>query len=243
MTDADPPAELDEVVITGQRRQPNGLFPAPSGGGGGLPGDDGGIHQDELDPDNPGPGPSPPDPCSNPDTALDWNADAAAAEALRRMLETVAALDDSTHHLANREYGAMICEQSDGTLSISPIQWGDPTFDENGTWLNPGVQPTVEVNFNACGAGSLPLAMIHSHPSTGVGGGVPSANDVTWVAAINAARGDNLGRIYLVSIGDAATPYRIWVYDETNAEDASLSGEPKDEVNPEGEPCPGQGIT
>lgn len=159
------------------------------------------------------------------------------------MLQAAAAQNDSTHNLSNREYGAMICEHANGTLSISPIQWGDPTFDENGNWLNPGVQPTVDVNFNACGANSLPLAMIHSHPSTGIGGGVPSANDVAWVAAINAARGDNHGRIYLASIGDTATPHRLWVYDETNAEDASLSGEPKDEVNPEGEPCPGQVIT
>lgn len=234
MTDTGPPAELDDVVVTGQRRkEPHEPFPQRP-----EPVVWEGQHTEKL------PGlDEVPDPCAHPRTARDWNADAAAAEALQRMLETVAALNDSTHHLANREYGAMICEHSDGTLSISPIQWGDPTFDENGTWLNPGVRPTVDVNFNACGAGSLPLAMIHSHPSTGPSGGVPSASDVTWVAAINAARGDNLGRIYLVSIGDAATPYRIWVYDETHAEDASLSGEPKDEVNPEGEPCPGQVIT
>lgn len=219
------------------------LPPASGAGGGGIPGDDGGIQQDELDPDNPDPPPSPPHPCDDLETAFDWNADAAAAEALQRMLETAAAQNDSTHNLANREYGAMICEHSNGTLSISPIQWGDPTFDADGNWVSPGQQPTVDVNFNSCPAGSLPLAMIHSHPGTGVAGGVPSAADVTWVASINAARGDNRGRIYLVSIGDAGTPYRIWVYDETNAEDASLSGEPEDEVNPEGEPCLGQVIS
>lgn len=240
MTDQ-PPSDPGTVWVTGQRLQPNGTFPPASGSGGG--GGGGGVRQNELHPDGPGPDSPRPHPCENPETAFDWNADAAAAEALRRMLETVAALNDSTHNLSNREYGAMICEHSNGTLSVSPIQWGDPTFDENGNWLNPGVRPTVDVNFNACGTGSLPLAMIHSHPSTGAGGGVPSANDVTWVAAINAARGDSLGRIYLISIGDAATPYRIWVYDETNAEEASLSGEPKDQVNPEGEPCPGQVIT
>lgn len=240
MTDTGPPSELDEVVVTGQRRSsPTAPFPArgSSGSIGDTPGRTIDLADDDLEPPPSG------DPCADPAAARDWNADAAAAEALRRMLETVAALNDSTHNLSNREYGAMICEDADGILSVSPIQWGDPTFDGDGNWLNPGVQPTVDVDFNACGAGSLPLAMIHSHPSTGAGGGVPSASDVTWIAAINAARGDNLGRIYLVSIGDAATPYRLWVYDETNVEHASLSGEPKDEVNPQGQPCPGQVIT
>jgi len=229
-----PPTNPGDIIVVGQRRrEPTEPFPERPQ----IVTFEGMF--DELDPDLG----LQPDPCADPAKALEWNADAAAAEALQDILDTIAAQNDSTHNLANREYGAMICEHSDGTLSISPIQWGDLTFDENGNWLNPGVQPTVDVNFNACGTGSLPLAMIHSHPGTGAGGGVPSASDVSWVGSINAARGDNLGRIYLVSIGDAETPYRIWVYDESNAEEASVSGEPGDEVNPDGQPCPGQVVT
>lgn len=234
---------LPDVVVTGQRRKPNGTFPSGPGGGANNPG---GVNQWELEEE--GDPPPPPEgdgshPCDDAETARDWNGDAAAAEALRRMLQAAAAQNDSTHDFANREYGAMICEHSNGSFSISPIQWGDPTFDADGNWLNPGQQPTVDINFNSCGPDSVPFAMIHSHPSTGPGGGVPSAADVAWVASINAARGDSNGRIYVVSIGDTSSPYRIWVYDETNAEEASLSGEPEDEVNPEAEPCPGQVIT
>ncbi len=85
MTD---PHELDEVVVTGQRRRPNGTFPSGPGGGGGN--EPGGVDQWELDEE--GDPPPPPEgdgshPCDDPETALDWNADAAAAEALRRMMQ------------------------------------------------------------------------------------------------------------------------------------------------------------
>ncbi|GAA0870152.1 hypothetical protein GCM10009116_19880 [Brevundimonas basaltis] len=173
-------------------------------------------------------------PCDDPETAREWNADAAAAEALRRMIAAALAQDDPTHHLANREYGAMICERADGVLTISPVVWGDPIFDAGGTWVNPGEQPTVPVDIDACGIGSTPLAMIHTHPSTGGAGAIPSWNDAQWVAAINARRGDNHGRIYVVAID--GTSFRIEVYDQSNA-GAWETGERGPEVNPNAQPC------
>lgn len=241
MTDPNaPPYTLPPIDVVGQRRRPSGLFPAgPGGGGGGN--NPGGVNQWELDEE--GDPPPPPEgegshPCDDPETALDWNTDAAAAEALRRMLAAAAAQADSTHNLSNREYGAMICEASNGDLSISTIQWGDPIFDAEGNWVGAGSQPSVAVNFNACGSGSLPLAMIHSHPSTGPSGAIPSRPDATWVTAINSARGDNQGRIYVVSIGENGKQ-RIEVYDSTNVDEGSEGGVSGPEVNPDGQPCPG----
>ncbi len=82
MTDTGSPSELDEIVVTGQRLQPNGLFPPGPGGGGPGGGGSGGDHQNQVD--DPGTQPSQPaapHPCEDPETAIDWNADAAAAEA------------------------------------------------------------------------------------------------------------------------------------------------------------------
>lgn len=227
MTD---PTDIEGVVVTGQRSWPGGSFPLvfdPTDRPPEQNGSGGGHHA--------------PHPCEDPLRSQDWNADAAAAEALRRIISTAAAQNDPTHNLSNREYGAMICQASDGTLSVSQIQWGDPIFDANGNWVQPGVQPTVNVNFNACGGGSLPLGMIHTHPSTGVSGGIPSSSDTAWVNAINSARGDNQGRIYIVSIGNSGS-YRIEIYNSANVEHASSTGTAGPLVNPDGLPCPGVSI-
>lgn len=82
---------LPDVYSVGQRRNPGGTFPpAAGGGGGGSLGDPPGrtIHQAGEDPDPP----QPSDPCSHPDTALEWNADAAAAEAMKKFREKAAEL-------------------------------------------------------------------------------------------------------------------------------------------------------
>lgn len=46
MTDT---SNLGTIWVVGQRRAPGGNFPPASGAGGGGPGEDGGIHQDEVD--------------------------------------------------------------------------------------------------------------------------------------------------------------------------------------------------
>lgn len=230
MTDQ-PPTEVAPIFVKGQRRGPGGVFPPVSGGGGGIGGPIGPV-QDELDP-NEQPV-APPHPCDDEDEARDWNADAAAAEAFRRIQQYVRdrQLTDPTHDLANREYGAMICEHPNGTFSVSSIQHGDPIFDENGI-LNANI-PTVDVNAFACGNGAKPLAMFHTHPSTGSSAGIPSSVDSYWVSWINLQRQDNHGRIYVGAIDGAN--HRIQVYDITNIDGAS-SGVNGPEVNPDGLPC------
>lgn len=232
MTD---PTNPGDIFVVGQRRSSGGQFPG-NGGSGGGDGDIGGpvSNQDE----EPAPYEPLPTPCADPATALEWNADAAAAKALAKMLAAAAAQNDVTHNLSNREYGGMICEYSDGTLSISDIEYGDPIFDEHGTWLNPGVQPSVDVSIGACSSsGGKPLGMFHSHPGVGSSAGLPSVSDATWVNAINNIRGDVLGRIYIVSIGSGSPPYQIHVYNHTNVQAGTVQGVIGPEVNPDGEPC------
>lgn len=79
--------------------------------------------------------------------------------------------------------------------------------------------------------------MFHSHPGTGPAVGLPSIPDSTRVSAINAIRGDNLGRIYVFSIGDASTPHRIWFYNESNVQQGVLQGAQGPEVNLDATPC------
>ena len=234
MTDTEPPpTQVDDIVVKGQRKWPSGQFPVRTGYSeppeGPIPIEVG------LEPDPP----TSTDPCASPDTALEWNADAAAAEALRRILAYAADQPGNTHNLSNREYGAMICQDQNGGLFISQVRHGDPIFNENGDLV--GTVPAdlaVDVRIDACGAGALPLGMIHTHPMTGPTGGLPSASDAAWVNALNQTRGDGLGRIYVVSIGSGSSPYRITVYNADNI-NAAAGGAVGPEVNPDGETCPG----
>ena len=232
MTDQPPTDDPGDVVVVGQRRS-EPWQPFPERPTLVRPDPDVAVLPDEET--------GPLDPCFNPETALDWNADAAAAAALRRMIAAALAQNDPTHNLANREYGAMICQAPNGDLSISSIRWGDPIFDAEGNWVGYESQPSVDVRLSDCGGGTRPLAMIHSHPSTGPNGAIPSRPDASWVAGINNLRGDNLGRIYVVSIG-ADGSFRIEIYDSSNVEAGSESGVPGPEVNPDGQPCPGVSI-
>lgn len=227
MTDTGPPTELGDIVVTGQRRRPDGTFPSAGPSGGGGAGDPGGVNQDELSPDDPQPEPEP-NPCAHPDSALEWNADAAAAEALRRMLD-FARREFDEDHLANREFGTMLCEMN-GSIIIGDIIPGDPLIGPDGSPT--GNTPTVHIDRGSCPIGSTAIGMIHSHVS---GSGAPSIADASWVPSINHDRPSSDGRIYIVSFD--GTAYRIHVYDSSNAQSAAETGDLGEEVNPDGQPC------
>lgn len=120
MQDTGPPTNPGDIVVIGQRRSsPNDPFPVreppPTG---------------PVDPDVPSIEEDTSDPCLNPDTAREWNADAAAAEALRRMLD-FALREFGEDHLANREFGTMLCEMN-GSIVIGEIVAGDPLIGPDG---------------------------------------------------------------------------------------------------------------
>lgn len=149
MTDQQP-TPVDDIIVVGQRRRPGGSFPPASGGGGGGLGE-GGVEQDELDPDGqPSGGAS--DPCANPDTAVPWNADAAAAAAVAAFLQAAAQLGGAdapggTPSLANREFGVGLASGNptgifvyqDGPRSATSANPARPTTV--GPEVNPDAQP------------------------------------------------------------------------------------------------------
>jgi len=224
MTDV---TELGDLVIVGQRRRPGGSFPPGSSGGGGGTG---APNQNELG--EAGPEEPQPHPCDNPDTALEWNADAAAAEALRRM-KRFAQLVHNEDSFANREYGTLLCQRADGAIIIGEIRHGDPMIDGNGNAT--GNLPNVNIPPDGCGLGTTILAMVHTHVS---GSGAPSVADISWIPYINSVRGgDSRGRIYITAFDGSA--YRTYIYDHTNAQHAADTGNVGPEVNPDAQPCLG----
>jgi len=119
MTDQPPTDYPGDVWATGQRRQPDGSF--PSGGGGAGTGV-GGINQNDLDPADPGTPTDPEaqaDPCADPETALEWNADAAAAEAAKEFAR-LAADQTPPEDLNTREWGAYLSRPTKAPQVIYP---------------------------------------------------------------------------------------------------------------------------
>jgi hypothetical protein len=217
-----PPTNPGDVSVVGQRMRPNGLFPPSPGGGGGNPGDDGGIHQDELDPDNPGPDPSPPHPCDSPETALEWNADAAAAEALRLMQA-----DANDPLLDGRERSFVIYRDPvTGQIRLGIIAVGTNMGGE------------VTPNMTGINRGDV-IGTIHSHPGSGPYPSGPDRSNFTnfWQPEIAANGGDpSLFRIYIVGTradpgGPARLQIRVYNRDNLHGDEAN----PGPEVNPDGE--------
>ncbi len=225
MTDTGPPFDLGDIYSVGQRRRPGGSFPTGGGGGSGgnsdIPPDEP-LETEEGDPNG---GELPLHPCSDPETALDWNADAAAAEALRRMQEDA---DDPL--LDGRERSFVIYRNpltgriQLGNIAVGPNRGGEVQPDDTG--INRG-----DI-----------IGLIHSHPGSGPYPSGPDRTNFTefWQPEIAANGGDpSAFRLYLV--GTRTDPggqarLQIRVYDQSNLE--GDENNPGPEVNPNAEPCP-----
>lgn len=205
MTDT---TNLGTIWVVGQRRTPGGSFPS-AGSGGGV-GDDGGVHQLEVDPDPEDPPYSPPDPCADPATALEWNADAAAAEGLRRMQEDA---DDPL--LDSRERSVVTARNPvTGEIYLGNMLVGEPFAGEVPFDMT-GIDPAHIVG------------LMHSHPGSGPYPSGPDRTDVFPYRADQISQaGGNPAQLRLYMVGARAdhpgwpSRLQIRVYDQTN-----LSGE------------------
>lgn len=214
----EPPTDLGTVWVTGQRRRPSGAFPTRGGGGGGSANEPGSPNQWELEEEDPQSPEGHSDPCADPVTALEWNADAAAAEAFAKFKAKAAELGDTG--LYQREFGAQIYQRPDGSIYLGPVTWGDPmtgTFD-----------------FDESGAtqGNL-VGEIHSHPSPQMD---PSVADWTRLNTWSDWTQRNF-RTYIVSRNenDPTSDFAIRAYDKSSDQSTNSPGP---EVNPEATPCP-----
>ena len=236
----DPTHELDEVVVTGQRRRPGGVFPAGPGGGGGS-GDDGGAHQNEVeDPGAQPPEPPPPHPCENPDTAVPWNADAAAAAAIAAFRQAAAALGGAdapggVPNLGRREFGRGLARGSGGSVSGNAVSWGNPT----------GPDGVSSMTLDMTGIGALDyIGDVHSHPN-----GNPLPSQADWDGfmhsnqqARNAGRTQDTFYLYIITVDSSGNPTGIRVYQDgprsANSPNPDRPTSTGPEVNPDAQPCP-----
>lgn len=221
----DTTTDLGTIWVVGQRRAPGGTFPPASGAGTGSSGGDGGVEPELVDPDPEDPPWSPPHPCDDPETAREWNADAAAAEALRRFQT-----DANDPLLDGRERGTVLYRSPAtgvihlGVLSVGASMAGSVAPDLTGidpAWI---------------------IGDVHSHPGSGP---YPSSWDRTelfpWFEGQISAAGGDPGNFRMYMVGtrtgpDGQSRLEIRVYDRSN-----LNGDeqnPGPEVNPDALPCP-----
>ena len=227
MTDSGPPAQLDDVVTTGQRRRsPTMPFPArgSSSGIGDTPG-----RTIDLAGDDPEPPPQQNDPCADPATALPWNADAAAAGAVAALANKAASLNDGSS-LSNREFGANLYMTNTGQVEITEIDVGPEAVVGDVPEVEILPRGTTYLNW---------MGDIHNHPS---GDGRLSTNERNqFNARIDRmirdfpSRTDALALAAYVVILDPASPHGYRIYAHTRGTGADELGK---EVNPDAVPCP-----
>ncbi len=214
--------------------------PGPYGGSSGGAGDDGGPHQQELDPDGEGGGrPPAEDPCATPEGRLEKAADAAAAQAIALFDQLARSAGEDG--LNDRERGAYLFLNSDGSVTLGPISVGD-LFDNGGVGTTGGLDL----------GGRDPATVIGSVHSHGVGNFLPSTDpgglgdyDHFWgMVNMVGAAGGNAAQVRMY-IGAQTTPpadvsayNAIHYYDQNNLEGDIQNGEPSVEVDPNGQPCP-----
>jgi hypothetical protein len=175
------------------------------------------------------------DPCADPDTALEWNADATAAEATKEFAR-LAAEQVPPETLNDREWGAYLYRQSNGSIRLGPINHGLP-FSSGGI----GSVALIE-----SGPPDDIIGSVHSHgsgnhlPSSGT---VDQPGDMQNLTGMIAYTGNSSFRMYIVAQNQGPSGFsqynQINVYDQSNAQASRDSFTNGPEVNPNGTPCLG----
>lgn len=214
MPDPDPPTdELPGVTVTGHRRSElTQSFPSQP--------------PPPYVPDVAVIEPFPPDPgpCDDPATREEYDADAAAARAMKKILQEIARKGEV---FATREYGALIYRNPDGSVDFVRLEPGPgggygPPIDISG--LDP----------------SQILGYVHSHPG---GTGYPSSADWTGTFTSLYNQGTAVGgdmsnlRLYIIRQISSYLDVKTEMYVYKGGDQSALTE--GIEVNPEGRPCGG----
>ncbi len=239
MTDTGPGTPVDDIIVTGQRARGESPFAGlqwPSRGGGS------GDQQLELGEDEMGGGRGPSDEeqqCATEENRRQWNADARAAEAVEAFLDKARAGGEDD--LANREFGALLCDMGGGNVVLGPITPGPPILDENGQQIfYEGGRIGVAIPPDGC-SGGLVVGSVHSHPSGSVSPSNDDFDHAQWHISHNNAA-PNFG-IYIVALVpnplDGGYDY---VVSRSEVEDRQAANEGELDptwINPDARPCPG----
>lgn len=242
MTDTGPVTDLGDGLTRGQRRlnpgQPFPERPEPTG---------------PVDPDTPTieDDPGLVDPCANPETALEWNADAAAAQTVKDLKSFATQTHPLEANFNDREYGAALWEMPDGSVVHGPMTFAELTFLEVQTQGAPGGRGSVGIDLASPAPGAVFLGTVHTH---NMGSTRPSGNSyangdqgvlsngITLRESQRPGSGDQ-ARMYIAANdpGEYETmgPTRMRIYNKTNR-DAAMGEYDGPEVNPDGQPCGAQ---
>lgn len=239
MTQEPPPTQVDDIVVVGQRRSdPSHPFPE---------------RPDPVEgPVNPGDETIDPigqiDPCDDPETALEWNTDAAAAQTVKDLLQFARTEHPDEQDFYEREYGAVLWQMPDGSIVRGPMRAGEFTFYEAATSGDPETRGTVALDWTPPAPGALVIGTVHTH---GAGSFLPSGSNrdsddqgvLTYTQALRnfqSGATDSRARLYVAArefgVGATPGPVRTTIYNEQNRE-AALGGTSGPEINPDGQPC------
>lgn len=220
---------LGTIWVTGQRRAPGGSFPAMGG-----PDDEWDVHQNQDEP-YPTEPEAPFNPCAAPETALEWNADAAAATAAKEFAR-LASERVPPEALNAREWGCYLYLAADGSVQLGPITYGEP--------FSAGGVGSVELSESGIDPASI-IGSVHSHSD---GNHLPSSGnqnapgDIQHLESMIAYSGNPSAKLYIVSRNQGPagfSPYnQVNVYDKSSAQKAVADSTAGPEVNPGAMPCP-----
>lgn len=214
-----PPGSLD--ISVGQRRitvQQNWPTRGPEGGE--EPTEVPDMGDPEYNPQPVG------DPCADEVRRLEWDLDAAAAEAYRRFI-----IDAGNDPLLDGRERCMVLIRNPVTGDVTPEQLDVGPLGSGHCTFDPGTFGWQNV-----------VGLIHSHPGSGP---VPSSADrdnlAAWQGLVYANNGPQTGlRFYVVGAGEdapgGASRMQIRVYDQSNIA-AGADNVKGPEVNPNGIPC------
>jgi len=174
--------------------------------------------------------------CATADGRREWDKDAAAVDAIDKFLARANQLYGE-NHFYYREYGALLCEFSDGSIDIGPII--------DGPYVGPpvGGQGTVDIPTNGCGAGT-PVGFVHTHNSSN---GVASLADIGYLQRLATEANANLARLSAYTItartppGSTDSVHRVSRTPFSDRDAIEEEGYEPEWVDPEATRCPESG--
>lgn len=179
------------------------------------------------------------DPCATAEGRREKAADAVAAAAVK--LFDQAARLSGEDGLNERERGAYLFLNPDGSVTLGPISVGDP-------FVYGGVGTTGNLDLGGHDPATV-IGSVHTHgvgnflPSTAPGGGGDRGHFWGMVNMV-ATAGGNSAQVRMYIAAQTTPPAEesaynaIHYFDESNLENDISDGSPSVEVDPDGQSCP-----